>query len=124
MNFGQAISSCFAKYATFKGRAPRSEYWYWTLFIVLGAFVAGLLDVMAGTSLMLGVGLFYVGFVLLGFLPGLGVGVRRLHDLDRSGWWWWIVLVPVVGWILILVWFCTRGTGGPNRFGSDPLMAR
>jgi uncharacterized membrane protein YhaH (DUF805 family) len=47
--------------------------------------------------------------------------VRRLHDIDRSGWWYLIGLVPLVGVILLLVWFCSRGTNGPNRFGADPL---
>ena len=51
--------------------------------------------------------------------PAISVAVRRLHDLDRSGWWFWIVLIPLVGWIILLVWDCTRGTPGPNRFGPE-----
>jgi len=49
--------------------------------------------------------------------------VRRLHDTDRSGWWWLLALVPIVGWIILLVWNCSRGTRGPNRYGPDPLGA-
>jgi len=60
-------------------------------------------------------------FFLASFLPAISVIVRRLHDTDRSGWWYWIGLIPLVGAILLLVWFCTRGTSGPNRFGPDPL---
>ena len=55
------------------------------------------------------------------FLPALALAVRRLHDLDRSGWWLLVGFVPIVGTIVLLVWFCTRGTEGPNRFGPDPL---
>ena len=57
---------------------------------------------------------------LLLFLPGLAVGIRRLHDIDRTGWWWLIALT-VIGIILLIVWACTRGTAGPNRYGADPL---
>jgi hypothetical protein len=54
-------------------------------------------------------------------LPGIAVGVRRLHDVDRSGWWLLLAFIPLVGTIILIVWFCTRGTPGPNRFGPDPL---
>jgi len=54
-------------------------------------------------------------------LPGISVQVRRLHDLDRSGWWYWILLIPVIGWIILLVRNCARGTIGPNKYGADPL---
>ena len=56
-------------------------------------------------------------------LPSLAVGVRRLHDIDKSGWWLLIVIIPIIGWVLLLVWVCTKGTLGPNRFGPDPLAA-
>jgi uncharacterized membrane protein YhaH (DUF805 family) len=56
-------------------------------------------------------------------LPSISVSVRRLHDLDRSGWWWWLWSVPVIGFILLIIWFASRGTDGPNRFGADPLTA-
>jgi uncharacterized membrane protein YhaH (DUF805 family) len=55
------------------------------------------------------------------FLPSLAVAVRRLHDTDRTGWWVLIGLVPLIGWIIYLVFMCQRGTEGPNRFGADPL---
>ena len=60
-------------------------------------------------------------FSLVVLLPGIAVGVRRLHDLDRIGWWLLLAFVPLVGTIILIVWFCTRGTPGPNRFGPDPL---
>ena len=60
-------------------------------------------------------------FALAIFLPYLAVTARRLHDVDRSGWWMLIYLIPLIGWILMLVWSCQRGTPGINRFGADPL---
>jgi uncharacterized membrane protein YhaH (DUF805 family) len=58
---------------------------------------------------------------LINLLPGLSVLVRRLHDRDKSGWWFWFLFVPIVGFIVLLVWFCTKGTTGPNQYGDDPL---
>jgi len=55
------------------------------------------------------------------FLPGLALGIRRLHDLDRNGWWILLALIPIVGLIILIIWFCTKGTEGPNRFGPNRL---
>jgi uncharacterized membrane protein YhaH (DUF805 family) len=55
------------------------------------------------------------------FLPSISVTVRRLHDTDHSGWWWWIGLIPLVGIIVLIVWWATPGTRGPNKYGEDPL---
>lgn len=115
MTFVQAIQSCYSNYATFSGRAARSEYWFFVLFqCLITAFCWMLIPFGLGRSLL---GL----IALANFLPAISVTVRRLHDTDRSGWWYWIALVPFAGAILLLIWFCTRGTSGPNRFGSDPL---
>jgi uncharacterized membrane protein YhaH (DUF805 family) len=90
MGFGAAIASCFGKYATFSGRAPRSEYWWWILFTLLlnfgGGIVGGIIGAIAGTPILtvLVVALIYLGLLL----PWIAVGVRRLHDLNRSGWWY------------------------------------
>ncbi len=113
--FGSAISICFGKYATFSGRAPRAEYWYFVLFQVLVNIAIG---IVGAASSEVG-NAFSIIFALAIFLPGLAATIRRLHDLDRSGWWVLIVLVPIVGAILLIVWFCTRGTRGPNRFGPE-----
>jgi uncharacterized membrane protein YhaH (DUF805 family) len=121
MNFGQAIKSGFSNYVTFSGRAARSEFWYWTLFVVLVTMAAGILDRglfdfdEASTT-----GVFGPLVSLIFFLPGLAVSVRRLHDLDRSGWWLLLVLT-MIGVILLIIWDCIKGTTGPNRFGPDPL---
>lgn len=102
---------CFAKYASFQGRASRKEYWGFFLFNFLAAFLLGALS--AGTLIGL--------YVLVALLPGISVCVRRLHDINRSGWWWWLVIVPYVGWLILLIFMCLRGTPGDNDYGQDPL---
>lgn len=114
MGFADAIKSGFNKYVAFSGRAARSEYWFWTLFTIIASIVAGIIDTV--------IGLGFIGLLVsLGlFLPSLAVAVRRLHDLDRTGWWLLIAFTGI-GIILLIVWDCIKGTTGPNRFGSDPL---
>ncbi len=130
MTFGEAIKSCFKKYVTFSGRAPRSEYWWFALFVFIGNLALSFLDsFMFGTVVTTPGGfeaytntpVFSGLFGLATFLPSISVAVRRLHDVDRSGWWYWIALVPLIGIILLIVWFASKGTPGPNRFGPDPL---
>jgi uncharacterized membrane protein YhaH (DUF805 family) len=120
MNFTQAIQAGFQKYVTFSGRAARSEYWYWTLFMFIASVVAGLIDFalfpFSGFSPIQTV-------VNLGlFLPALAISVRRLHDLDSVGWWLLLIFTGI-GILILVIWFCVRGTVGPNRFGPDPLGA-
>jgi len=118
MNFTQAISSGFQNYINFTGRAARSEYWFWTLFTVLVSIVASLIDLGLFRSFDFSP---LSTIVSLGtLLPSVAVGVRRLHDLDRTGWWL-LLVITVIGAIVLLVWFCMRGTAAPNRFGPDPL---
>ena len=114
MNFGEAIKSGFGNYVTFSGRAARSEFWYWTLFSVLANLVGGIIDGALGTNLI-GV---VIALALL--LPGIAVWVRRLHDLDRTGWWV-LIWFTGIGIFLLLFWNCMKGTTGSNRFGADPL---
>jgi uncharacterized membrane protein YhaH (DUF805 family) len=92
MNFVEAISSGFSNYVKFSGRAIRSEYWYWILFIFAGYVVAGIIDYLLGLGFIFGL------FALAIVLPTLAVTVRRLHDLDRSGWWIFLSLIPTDGW--------------------------
>ena len=109
MDFATAVRTCLNKYVTFSGRAPRSEYWWWTLFAIIANVVAVAIDAavigMPAIQVIVGLGL---------WLPAISVIVRRLHDLGKSGWWYWIALVPVVGFLVLLYWFVTRGTVGPN----------
>jgi uncharacterized membrane protein YhaH (DUF805 family) len=117
MGFFDAISSVFSKYVTFSGRAPRSEFWWFWLFsaIVSTAIDGGTMARTREPSVLAAI------WHLAVLLPTLAVFVRRLHDTDKSGWWWWLWLIPVIGWIVLIVFLATRGTPGPNRFGPDPL---
>ncbi len=119
MDFSQAIKTCLNKYATFSGRAQRSEYWYFFLFMVLANIVASVLD-----SVIFGdIPVLYLIATLALLVPSIAAGVRRLHDTDKSGWWLLLGLIPFVGAIVLIVFFCQRGTVGPNQFGPDPLQA-
>ena len=88
MNFGQAIASGFSNYVNFSSRACRSEYWFWVLFVVLAQIATSIVDMALGVSVTSSL------FGLATFLPSLALGVRRLHDLDRTGWWLLLVLIP------------------------------
>ena len=119
------ISSVLANYQNFDGRASRSEFWYFTIFAISAGFVAQGFDRMIGTEMQTPEGDVYGGiltFLLLISLliPSVAVATRRLHDLNRSGWRQLIVLIPVAGWMLLAVWYSSRGTIGPNRYGDEP----
>ena len=117
MTFVEAIGSGFRNYVNFSGRAQRSAYWWWTLFVILADIAARVLDVIIFSGLFTPLSLI-TSLALL--LPGIAVAVRRLHDLDRTGWWLLIAFTGI-GIILLLVWDCMKGTTGNNRFGPDPL---
>jgi uncharacterized membrane protein YhaH (DUF805 family) len=119
MGFGDAIKTVFGKYATFKGRARRPEYWWWYLFYFLVLVGLNLGD--AGIAAAGGPPLLSLLGILALFVPTIAVATRRLHDTDRSGWMQLIALIPLVGIIILIVFLCQRGTDGPNRFGSDDL---
>ncbi|WP_230947810.1 DUF805 domain-containing protein [Burkholderia territorii] len=125
MNFTEAVRSAFNQYAKFEGRARRAEYWYFALLTGVVSIVCQVIT-MAGRdasalSLLLLIVAAVVSLALV--LPSLAVTVRRLHDTGRSGWFLLVGFVPIVGGILLLVWMCSRGTNGPNRFGLDPIPA-
>ncbi len=121
MNFNAAVATCFRKYAVFSGRAPRAEYWWFTLFLLLAGFALGLADALFFLTPADQTGPLNTIFTLATLLPSLAVGARRLHDVDRTGWWLLLWLVPVLGWLILLWWTVQPGTRGPNRFGPDPL---
>ncbi len=124
MGFKDTISYCFRNYVGFSGRAARSEYWYWVLFVLLLQIVAWLIDMTLFGFNTTGVNPIGVIVSLATLLPGLAVSVRRLHDIDRLGWWVLLGLIPVIGWIVLIYWACLRGTVGANRFGPDPLEGK
>jgi len=123
MNFFQAIGSGFKNYVNFNDRASRSEYWYWILFFTLGRIVTVMLDVaiLQAQPDSPAAGVFSSIFSLATFLPTLAVDIRRLHDVDRSGWWVFVSLTIIGLLFPLLYWKCIKGTDGPNRFGPDPL---
>ncbi|MCX4626452.1 MULTISPECIES: DUF805 domain-containing protein [unclassified Streptomyces] len=103
------------KYTVFSGRARRQEYWMFTLFNLIALIIVAVLDNAIGTYPLL-----YAIYALAVFLPGLAVGVRRLHDTGKSGWWMFIALVPLVGGIWLLVLMATEGQPQPNEYGQNP----
>lgn len=134
MDFMTAVKTCFSKYVDFKGRAARSEFWWWVLFGIVSSIILGLIP--------------FIGMIwsLALILPNLAVTARRLHDTDRSGWWMLApygvgflsgamaftgsgALVTIVGilafvmFVVLIIWLATKGSDGDNRFGSDPLAA-
>jgi uncharacterized membrane protein YhaH (DUF805 family) len=117
--FGSVVALCFNRYVQFSGRSPRAEYWFFALFTTLISIGASVVDAiwLNGSPALATIA------NLAFFLPALSVGVRRLHDRDRSGWWFWLILIPLVGAVILLIWLVSRGTRGPNRYGPDPLAA-
>ena len=106
MDFVQAIKSCLGQYATFTGRASRSEFWWFFLFQVL---------VMVATSMLGDVINGIASLALL--LPALAVGARRLHDIGRTGWWQ-LLLLSGIGFLVLLYWWVQPGEGAGNIYGE------
>ncbi|MCD8387177.1 MAG: DUF805 domain-containing protein [Bacteroidales bacterium] len=112
VSIDEAIKRGFQNYINFNGRASRSEYWWWALFSFAVGIVAGWLgEVVAGIA------------TLALLLPGLAVAVRRLHDIGKGGGYIFMALIPVVGAIILLLWYCKPSEEGNNRFGAEPNMA-
>jgi uncharacterized membrane protein YhaH (DUF805 family) len=110
------------KYAVFEGRARRAEYWqFFVLTLAISILGQVLIEMFKGVPLLgfvFALALVVVGLGLI--VPSLAVGFRRLHDIDKSAWWLLIGLIPLIGAIVLLVFFVLPGTPGPNRFGPDP----
>ncbi len=120
MDFVGAIKSGFWNYASASGRAARSEFWYWCLFSFLAASAGTIVDLAIFRDTDIALFSPLISLALL--LPDVAVGIRRMHDLDRSGWWL-LIYFTGIGAIVLLVWDCMKGTTGPNRFGPDPLAS-
>ena len=110
------------KYAVFSGRSRRKEYWYFVLFNIIVSIVLAGIDALLGT-LTSYIGLLSGIYGLAVLIPTLALTVRRLHDIDRSGWWILIGLVPLIGAIVLLVFAVMEGTPGNNRYGPNPKEA-
>jgi uncharacterized membrane protein YhaH (DUF805 family) len=110
------------RYAEFTGRSRRKEYWMFFLFCLIVSVVANIIDGVLGMSGMVGgvYGPVTTLFALAVLVPSIAVGIRRLHDTNRSGWWILIALVPLIGAIVLLVFYASDGTNGDNQYGPDP----
>lgn len=117
----QAVSSVFSKFATFSGRARRSEYWWFVAFSIVVLAIALVIDNVAGLKIEgQQIGWVYTAVALLLVIPSIAVTVRRLHDTGRSGWWWFLSLVCGIGAIILFVFCLMEGTRGENEYGPDP----
>ena len=117
MGFGEAVQSVFSKYATFSGRARRSEYWY---FVLLQVIVTAVLNGLYSATESVAFSAILVLFDLALLVPSLAVCWRRLHDIGKSGGYYFFILIPLVGWILLLVWMCQDSQPGANQYGPSP----
>ena len=124
LSLGEALNSVFSNYANFSGRARRSEYWWFTGLI---AIISLLFNFMQIAMLMQGDNSLYTLFQIVSvvfglgtFLPILSVTVRRFHDIGKSGWNWLWGLIPLIGWIMVLVWMCQDSDVVANEYGESP----
>lgn len=129
--FGEAVRRAFSNYCNFSGRASRSEYWWFALFNYIVAMML-LTGHYFSTNTMLGstndfaldtFSVLYYIWCLVVILPGLGLIWRRLHDIGKGGGWYFIGLIPLVGGIILIVWFCKESEPIDNRFGPVPNLA-
>jgi uncharacterized membrane protein YhaH (DUF805 family) len=114
---------CLKQYADFSGRARRKEYWMYVLFYMIIAIVVHVIDVMLGwVTPEFEMGVLGGLYSLCMFIPGLAVSVRRLHDIGKSGWNFLFILIPLVGAVVLLIWFCKEGERRGNAWGLDPKI--
>ena len=113
MNFSDSLSTCLKKYFVFKGRASRSEYWWFQLIVTPSYFISTLFEN--------DISYLFLGITLFTFIPAISAGVRRLHDTNRSGFFLLISFIPFIGGIVLLFLLIPEGTKGKNKFGPDPL---
>ena len=128
MGFGTAVSTCFQKYVVFSGRARRSEFWWWQLFVILIGAIANIGDSVFGlhytnSSSAAQAGWLGTVVALALVLPSIAVLFRRLHDTGRSGWWWLLSWVCCIGTILLWIFCLSDSTPGTNQYGPNPKGA-
>ena len=121
MSFSNAVKAYFLKWNDFRTRSSRSEYWWATLFVGLASYlVGGVTEALVFNAMSIALLITMLPIQLFIIIASTCLVIRRLHDVDRSGWWYLIVFT-IVGMIPLLIWYCTKGTKGNNRFGKDPL---
>lgn len=113
MNFLESVNTCLKKYFVFEGRASRSEYWWFQLVVSPSYYISIFLENE--------ISYFFLGITLVTLIPAISVGVRRLHDSNRSGFFLLISFIPFIGGIILLFFLIAEGTNGKNRFGPNPL---
>ena len=122
MSFTNAVKAYFLKWNDFRTRSSRSEYWWATLFVGLASYlVGGVTEALVFNAMSIALLITMLPIQLFIIIASTCLVIRRLHDVDRSGWWYLIVFT-IVGMIPLLIWYCTKGTEGDNRFGVDPLQ--
>ena len=114
------VLKALKQYADFNGRSQRTEYWLFVLFCLVVSIVLSMIDKMLGTYSSTGIGLLSGIFSLAVLLPGIAVGIRRLHDTGRTGWWLLIALIPLLGEIVLLVFMVQDSQPGTNAYGPSP----
>ncbi len=114
----------FKKYFDFSGRSRRKEYWMFALFNLIVGITLSVLDTVFGTfNLETGLGLLSGLYSLAVFIPGLALSVRRLHDIDKSGWWLLLLLIPIIGVITVLIFCVLDSKTEENKWGKSPKFA-
>ena len=117
MGFADAVKAFFSNYVKFDGRSSRSEFWW----AMLGIFIINILiGVLGALSETIG-GLVSMVFSLAIIIPFIAIGIRRFHDLNKTGWLVILLLIPLVNIVVALIFFTQRGTVGSNQYGPDPL---
>ncbi|MGI9354706.1 MAG: DUF805 domain-containing protein [Rhizobiaceae bacterium] len=115
--------SALRKYVTFSGRAPRQEYWMFTLGVVILSIIAAVIDAFVFGASPESFGILGLIVSLAHLLPGIAVTIRRLHDTNRTGWWILIAFVPLLGAILLLVFMVFGSDEGDNEYGPNPYTS-
>ena len=117
MDFQTSVKTCFNKYATFSGRASRSEYWFFYLFTIIASIVTWIIDTMLLGYSSEDTGAISLIFQIIIILPSIAVGARRLHDIGKSGWWQ-LIMITIIGLIPLIIWWATEGTKKNNSYGK------
>ena len=115
--FVDAVSTVLRRYVQFSGRARRPEYWWWVLFAFGGSLLLSIVDGIFFGFSEESIAVLAPLFSLATFLPSLAVGVRRLHDIGKSGWWLLLGFIPLIGTIILIIWFVRRGDAHDNAYG-------
>ena len=122
VSFKEAVVRALTQnYCNFSGRASRSEYWWVYLFTCIVSWVVSIVVSLFSSELSI----MYIASMVVGLaflLPSLGIAVRRLHDIGKSGWWMFISLIPLIGAIILLVWWCKDSQMEPNEYGPVPNL--